>query len=197
LRPRGYGRDLPRADHAPLRISPRHRGAGGARAQRRADRAAQRASGASGAGRLARVLRRGDSVRALLPRSPIAARRCSPGPCLGWYVSANTDFLVAGRILGKTALGFYNVAWTLASVPVDKVAALVGQVTPAFFSAVQTDRPAMRRYLLRITEGIALITFPVSLGLVLVARDFVLVVLGSKWEGTIAPLRLLAAYATL
>ena len=116
---------------------------------------------------------------------------------LGWYVSANTDFLVAGRILGKAALGFYNVAWTLASVPVDKVAALVGQVTPAFFSAVQADHPAMRRYLLRITEGIALITFPVSLGLVLVARDFVLVVLGSKWEGTVAPLRLLAAYAAL
>ncbi len=112
-----------------------------------------------------------------------------------WYVAANADFLMAGRILGKAALGFYTFGWTLASVPVDRVAALVGQVTPAFFAAVQTDPPAMRRYLLRITEGIALITFPVSLGLVLVARDFVLVVLGSKWEGTVAPLQLLAAYA--
>src|SRR5256884_3672084 len=114
---------------------------------------------------------------------------------LGWYVSANTDFLVAGRILGKAALGFYNVAWILASVPVDKVAALVGQVTPAFFSAVQADHAAMRRYVLRITEGSALITFPVSLGLVLVARGFVLLVLGSQLEGAIAPLRLLAPYA--
>jgi O-antigen/teichoic acid export membrane protein len=114
---------------------------------------------------------------------------------LCWYASANADFLVAGRILGKAALGFYNVAWTLASIPVDKVAALVGQVTPAFFSAVQTDPAAVRRYLLRITEGISLITFPVSVGVALVARDFVLVVLGSKWEATIAPLQLLAAYA--
>jgi O-antigen/teichoic acid export membrane protein len=113
---------------------------------------------------------------------------------LGWYISSNTDFLVAGRILGKAALGFYNVAWTIASVPVDKIAALVGQVTPAIFSAVQTDPRAMRRYLLRITEGIALITFPAGVGLALVARDFVLVVLGSKWEGTVAPLRLLGAY---
>src|SRR5438445_2542196 len=114
-----------------------------------------------------------------------------------WYASSNADFLMTGRILGKAALGFYNVGWTLASVPVDKVAALVGQVTPAFFSAVQTDLPAIRRYLLRITEGIALVTFPVSVGLALVARDFVLVVLGSKWEGTIAPLQLLAAYAAV
>lgn len=113
---------------------------------------------------------------------------------LCWYASANADFLVAGRILGKAALGFYNVGWTLASLPVNKVTALVGQVTPAFFSAVQRDPPALRRYLLRITEGIALVTFPLSFGLVLVASDLVRVVLGAKWEGTIAPLQLLAAY---
>ncbi len=112
-----------------------------------------------------------------------------------WYASANADFLVAGRVLGKAALGFYNVGWTLASVPVDKIATLVGQVTPAFFSAVQNDRPALRRYVLRITEGIALITFPLAVGLALVAGDFVLAALGPKWEATIAPLRLLAAYA--
>ncbi len=114
-----------------------------------------------------------------------------------WYASANADFLIAGRVLGKAALGFYNVGWTLASVPVDRIAALVAQVTPAFFAAVQSDRAALRRYVLRITEGIALITFPVAIGLALVARDFVLVVLGSRWEGTIGPLRLLAAYAAI
>jgi teichuronic acid exporter len=114
---------------------------------------------------------------------------------LCWYASANADFLVAGRILGKAALGFYNVGWTLASLPVDKITSLVGQVTPAFFSAVQGDAAAVRRYLLRITEGIALITFPAGIGLALVAGDFVPLVLGSKWEATIAPLQVLAAYA--
>ena len=114
---------------------------------------------------------------------------------LCWYASANADFLVAGRVLGKAALGFYNVGWTLASVPVDKITTLVAQVTPAFLAAVQRDRVALRRYVLGITEGIALITFPLALGLALVSRDLVLVILGSKWEGTIAPLRLLAAYA--
>jgi len=114
---------------------------------------------------------------------------------LCWYVSAHADFLVAGPILGNAALGFYKVGWTLASVSPDKVTALIGQVAPAFFTAVQKNPPAIRRYLLRITEAIALITFPVSLGLALVARDFVMAVLGPKWEGTVAPLQVLAAYA--
>src|SRR6266704_2890623 len=65
-------------------------------------------------------------------------------------------------------------------------------VSPAVFSAVQTDHAALRRYLLRITEGRALITFPASLGLALVAPDFVLIALGDKWQGAIAPLQLLA-----
>jgi teichuronic acid exporter len=116
---------------------------------------------------------------------------------LCWYSYSNADFLIAGRILGKSALGFYTVGWTLANVAVDKITALIGQVTPAFFSAVQTDAAAMRRYLLRVTEGIALVTFPVSVGVALVARDLVLVVLGPKWEGTIAPLQVLAAYAAV
>jgi len=114
---------------------------------------------------------------------------------LSWYAYSNADVLVAGRVLGKTALGLYNVGWMLANVPLEKTTTLVGQVTPAFFSAVQTDLSSLRRYLLRITEGLAFITFPASMGLALVARDFVLVFLGAKWLGAVIPLQLLAAYA--
>ncbi|PYP94625.1 MAG: hypothetical protein DMD38_15200 [Gemmatimonadetes bacterium] len=114
---------------------------------------------------------------------------------LSWYAYSNADFLVAGRILGKAALGLYEVGWNLANIPIDKITSLVSQVTPAVFSAVQTDHAALRRYLLRITEGLALITFPASLGLALVAPDFVLLTLGAKWQGAIVPLQLLAVSA--
>jgi O-antigen/teichoic acid export membrane protein len=111
---------------------------------------------------------------------------------LAWYTYSNADFLVAGRLLGKAALGLYEVGWSVANVPIEKITSLVGQVTPAVFAAVQTDHAALRRYLLRITEGLALITFPASLGLALVAPDFVHLALGAKWQDAIAPLQLLA-----
>src|SRR2546427_4285273 len=114
---------------------------------------------------------------------------------LAWYVYSNADFLVAGRLLGTAALGLYEVGWNMANVPIDKITSLVGRVPPAVFSAVQTDHAALRRYLLRITEGLALITFPASLGLALVAPDFVLLTLGEKWHGAIVPLQLLALSA--
>jgi len=115
---------------------------------------------------------------------------------LSWYTYSNADFLVAGRVLGKAALGAYTFAWTLACEPVKQISALISRVTPAVFSAVQTDYAALRRYLLSLTEVIALVTFPAAFGLVLVAEEFVLLAMGQKWLAVIAPLRLLAVYAS-
>ncbi len=114
---------------------------------------------------------------------------------LAWYVYSNADFVIAGRVLGEAALGAYTLAWTIAGTAVEKITTLVIRVTPAFFARIQNDSAALRSYLLRITEGLAIITFPASWGIALVVREFVLVLLGEKWTPAIAPLQLLAFYA--
>lgn len=119
------------------------------------------------------------------------------GARLAWYVYSNADFLVVGRALGERALGHYSFAWSLASVPIGKVSALILRVTPAHFSAVQDDPAALRRYLLSLTEALALVTFPATVGMALVADDLVRVALGEKWMAAAPILRLLAFYASL
>lgn len=116
---------------------------------------------------------------------------------LAWYAYSNSDFTVIGRVLGSAALGVYTMAWTIALIPVDRVSALVGRVTPAFFSAVQADSGALRRYFGGLTRALSLCTLPACVGLALVARDFVQIVLGARWSGVVSPLRILAAYAAL
>jgi PST family polysaccharide transporter len=122
----------------------------------------------------------------------------------GWQISISLialnsyqrlDNFVAGKMLGAAALGFYGMAWELANVPIDKIASLITTVIPAYLSAVQ-DRPAkLRRYLRGLTEVIALGTFPGTVGLSLVAPEFVPAVFGHKWDGMIAPLQVLSFYA--
>ncbi len=114
---------------------------------------------------------------------------------LTWYWYSNADSVVAGRCLGKGPLGIYTFAYTLASLPVEKITALVSRVTPAFFSAIQDDNAALRRYLLNITEALSLVTFPACWGLALVSDTLVPVVLGERWLGAVLPLQLLAVYA--
>ncbi len=116
---------------------------------------------------------------------------------IAWYFYSNADFTVAGRMLGKGLLGAYTFAWTIASMPVEKITSLVTRVTPAVFSRVQDDLPELRRILLNVTEGLVFLTLPAALGIGIVADDLVLVVLGADWAPAIAPLRLLALYASL
>lgn len=115
---------------------------------------------------------------------------------LCWFAYSNADFLVAGRVLGAGPLGEYTFGWNLATAPVEKVSGTVVRVTPAFFAAVQDQHAALRRYLRVLTEALGIATFPATFGLALVAREFVPLALGKKWDGAIVPLELLAFYGS-
>ena len=116
------------------------------------------------------------------------------GSRVAWYAYSNADFGVVGRFLGTAALGAYNVGWTLASVPVEKISVLLMQVTPPIFARVQDQPLELQRYLRVLSLGLSVITFPVGLGMALVAPDFVPLVLGPQWTAAVAPLQLLALY---
>jgi PST family polysaccharide transporter len=49
--------------------------------------------------------------------------------------------------------------------------------------------------LLWLTEGLLLLTLPASVGMAVVADDFVRTYLGPQWEAAIGPLRILSGYA--
>ena len=114
-----------------------------------------------------------------------------------WYAYTNSDFVVAGKRLGAQALGGYSYAWTLASIPVDKITALVGGVTPPMFAAVQHDQAALRRYFLMVVSALAVLAFPITIGMALIAHEFVSVVFGERWSFISPALQILAAYAAI
>ena len=114
---------------------------------------------------------------------------------VAFYAFRNADLAIVGRVLGKMALGIYDLGITIASTPIDRLNELTSRVAPAVFAAVQHDSSLLRRYFLGLTEGTALISFPAAAGLALVANDFVLLAVGPKWEGAIVPLRILALAA--
>ena len=116
---------------------------------------------------------------------------------VAWYLYSNADFAVVGRVLGKVPLGGYTFGWQISSIPIERVTALAMGVTGPVFAAVQNDKAVLQRYLRNLSEGLALITFPVAIGLALVADVFVLTLLGEHWRPAIVPLRFLALSAAL
>jgi teichuronic acid exporter len=116
---------------------------------------------------------------------------------IAWYAYSNADFLVAGRVLGTASLGVYSFAWNLSSLATDKIASLVNSVTPAFFSTLQRDPAGLRRMLLGVTEALALVVLPVTVGVALVAPDLIPLVFGAKWTAAVPVLQLLSVYGVL
>lgn len=113
------------------------------------------------------------------------------------YIGGQTDSLIVGRVLGKPALGNLRVAGDVAGIPIDRVAGLLLQVSGPVLAAANRDRDALARYLFRITELVALVAWPATIGLALVADQLVVVVLGVQWEQAIGPLVVLAISGTV
>jgi len=116
---------------------------------------------------------------------------------LAWYGYTNADFMVAGRILGKVALGEYNLAWLIVCAPGDKILSIFGRVMPMVLANVQRDVQALRRYFLLFTEVLGILIIPTAVGLALVARDFVFLVFGAKWAAAVVPLQLLSLFIAI
>jgi len=114
------------------------------------------------------------------------------GTRFSWYFYSNADFAVAGRMLGADALGIYTMAWNIASVPVEKITALLTRVTPSILMKVQNNPVERNRYIRLFTEGLAIATFPLAIGLALVARPLMLSIFDQRWTAAIGALALLA-----
>jgi len=116
---------------------------------------------------------------------------------IAYYAYSNADQVVIGRVLGKDSLGAYSFATTLSTTLSQEIASVVSRVVPGIFSAVQSNPAELRRYFLILTELVAYLTLPISIGLALTADLAVRIVLGPQWEAVVLPLRILCIYAAL
>jgi O-antigen/teichoic acid export membrane protein len=111
---------------------------------------------------------------------------------LFWYLSANMDLLIAGKILGKTQLGYYAIAVQFALIPLDKMVSTISQVAFPAFSEVQDNPALLRRYYMKIVNFVAFASFPVCCGIFLIAESAVPLFLSEKWLPAVLPLQILS-----
>ncbi|KMQ74613.1 lipopolysaccharide biosynthesis protein [Marinobacter subterrani] len=108
------------------------------------------------------------------------------------YGARTVDKLLAGRYLGSDAVGILGRAQTLLLLPLKNISHVVGNVMFPALSMVQDDVARVRRVYLRSTQAIALATFPMMLGMMAVADNFVVGVLGEQWAAMIPIIRILS-----
>ena len=119
------------------------------------------------------------------------------GSSLIVFLVGNVDNFVVGRMLGATALGFYVLAWNLASWPVNMFSQPVRSVAPAMFSRLQQDPPAMRTSFASTATLLAAVTLPVCLLISGSAVPLIRFVYGTRWVPAAQALMWLALLGAL
>lgn len=106
------------------------------------------------------------------------------------YWFRNGDNLLVGRYFGSTALGIYARAYNLMLLPLSQVTSVVAKVMFPALSKLQNEKQRVKEIYLRMISIIALITFPLMLGLFATCEHFVIACFGPAWAEMIPVLRI-------
>jgi len=113
------------------------------------------------------------------------------GSSIFHYWGRNIDKLLIGRLLGSSALGIYTLADNLMRLPISNVTDITSAVMFPALSAMQDDVESVKRTYLRATRMIALLTFPMMIGLIILAEPTILAVYGEKWNEAVGIVQVL------
>ena len=113
------------------------------------------------------------------------------------YLARNSDNLIIGKVLGAISLGYYSIAYNLMLKPLQHISWSISRIMLPTLSSIQEEKERVRTGYLKTVRSISLITFPIMTGLMVVAREFVLIFYGIKWEPAVIPLRILCIVGAL
>jgi O-antigen/teichoic acid export membrane protein len=105
------------------------------------------------------------------------------------YTAANVDNLVVGRVLGMTALGIYDKAFTTMNRIVVRLT--LGQAPFRIFSIIHEDEERFRGAYARLMLSVTLLAYPLLAGCIVLAKPLFHVLYGQKWAAAAFPFQLL------
>jgi len=108
------------------------------------------------------------------------------------FVSTQGDDGFVVWLLSADALGFYQMAFRLSNAPATEISKIISKVAFPTYSALQNQKKRLRKTYLNTLEITFYITVPMAVGIVVVAPEFTVVVLGEDWEPIVPALQVMA-----
>ena len=127
-------------------------------------------------------------------REIFAYMRSLIGTTLLQALGNDGDSLVIGKLIGSGALGIYDRAWRTSNLITQNLVWVIADVAMPSLSALKSRPEAMREAYHRMIRFLAIIAFPLLIGLFVVADEFVLLLYGPKWVAVVLPLRILIIF---
>jgi O-antigen/teichoic acid export membrane protein len=109
---------------------------------------------------------------------------------LGHFFSQQGDNFVVGRWLGPAALGIYGRAYSFMVMPATAFGRIVNRVLFPVMAHIQDERERLAGAYERASAVVALVSLPVASFLLVLAPEFIPVILGPGWSDVVLPFQL-------
>jgi len=106
------------------------------------------------------------------------------------FLLGQGDDIFVGKLLGTTALGFYQMAYRIANMPATEITHIISQVTFPAYSKLQDNIPKLREAYLKVLRVTAFLSFPIAGLIFILAPDFTRIFLGEKWMPMVSALQI-------
>ena len=113
------------------------------------------------------------------------------------FLLTQGDDIFVGKLLGTTALGFYQMAYKISNMPATEYSHLVAMVTFPAYSKLQDNLSKLKEAFLKVLQLTAFLSIPIAGGIFILAPDFTKIFLGAKWMPMVPAMQVLALYGML
>lgn len=113
------------------------------------------------------------------------------------YLVRNTDDFFIGRVIGSMHLGYYNRAYALMLLPMSSITSVLNNVMFSTWSKMQNNREGIKKMFIKVSGGIALLSFPLMVLLAIYAYDLIELIFGTKWLAMTQTFQILALIGML
>ena len=117
------------------------------------------------------------------------------GEGIAKYLSGNIDFFIVGRILGAGPLGFYTLAFNLATYPITNFIQILSRIVFPTLASLQENPDYARRVYLKLIQIVSALITPALGMLALLADPLIVGLLGEKWQPAVFCLQVLVISA--
>ncbi|EOL47512.1 lipopolysaccharide biosynthesis protein [Enterococcus caccae] len=108
------------------------------------------------------------------------------------YLSRNADNLLVGKFLGPVPIANYQKSYQLLSMPTTVFLGVITPVLQPILSQHQDNVQFIRESFFKIIRVIALLAFPITVFMMLNAKEIIFFLFGPKWHGAVIPFFILS-----
>jgi O-antigen/teichoic acid export membrane protein len=109
------------------------------------------------------------------------------------FAGENGAGIIIGRIVGATALGYYQMANRITGLAIRGFGLTIHRVAFPAYAELQDSTDRMREAYQKIAGFSAILSIPAAAGIICMGHDFTRIFLGSRWMPMVPALLILAA----